>query len=69
VGHRTELMYVTTGITLITATNLENKQQESCIKLIFVLMQRDSKREFGILARSVRVKLLLNCYTVPVLQM
>jgi len=53
--------------------NLEIRQRRSCIyNLHFVKNTRliyDSRRQFGIFARLVRAKLLLDCYTVAALQM
>ena len=50
-------MYVTTGISLITATNSENGQHTKVVEnSIFVLMQRESRHELGIFVRSVRVR-------------
>ena len=40
--------------------NLEIRQQQNCGQFTLV------RRKFGIFARSVRVKRVLNCYTVAV---
>ena len=48
--------------------NLEVRQQQGCYTLHASYQCNDSRREFGIFARSVRVKLLLNCYTAAGVQ-
>jgi len=65
---RAELMYVTAGTTLIMLMSLEIGQQKGAYNSRFVLITlnppakyNDSRREFGIFARWVRIKFLLNC--------
>jgi len=47
-----------TGYHFNMSMNLEIRQQQSC-----VLFTLGTRREFGIFARSVRIELLLSCYT------
>jgi len=72
---RAELMYVTAGTILIMLMSLEIGQQKVAYNSRFVLITlnpptkyNDSRREFGIFARWVRIKFLLNCYTAALPQ-
>ena len=54
-------MYITTCITFNLSTNLEVKQQQSCMRFKLRTSENVPRREFGIFARPVGVELLKFC--------